>query len=146
MPASCGRGADVKTAIVAVVGAIVGPMIALMGLKALPFAAILLVVGLVALVDMLSLDVRRLHDLGRSGWFVLLLGVPLVNVFVVFYGCFSPAAAKPAKTVSANRSQSASRSPLQPDGRLMRPGPDRIPAGPKHQGPNPRSPMRKKCW
>ena len=33
----------------------------------------------------LSLYVRRLHDLGRSGWWVLLLFVPLVNIAMLIY-------------------------------------------------------------
>lgn len=33
----------------------------------------------------LSLTVRRLHDLNKSGWFYLLTLVPLVNIFIPFY-------------------------------------------------------------
>ena len=33
----------------------------------------------------LMLDIRRFHDLDKSGWFVLLLFVPLLNVAVILY-------------------------------------------------------------
>ena len=29
----------------------------------------------------LSLDVRRFHDLGYSGWLVLLTAIPIINIF-----------------------------------------------------------------
>ncbi|MDY6523930.1 DUF805 domain-containing protein [Acinetobacter faecalis] len=33
----------------------------------------------------LVIQVRRFHDMNRSGWFILLFIVPLVNIFVFFY-------------------------------------------------------------
>lgn len=33
----------------------------------------------------ISLTVRRFHDLNRSGWFIFLSGLPLINLFVFFF-------------------------------------------------------------
>jgi uncharacterized membrane protein YhaH (DUF805 family) len=44
-----------------------------------------IVLLLFILIFILPLHVRRLHDLGRSGWFVLLLAVPFINIFVGLY-------------------------------------------------------------
>lgn len=34
--------------------------------------------------------IRRLHDLNRSGWYLLLAFVPLVNVVMILYLLFAP--------------------------------------------------------
>ena len=39
--------------------------------------------GLAWLVSMLAIAVRRLHDLGRSGWWVVLLSVPFVGIKIL---------------------------------------------------------------
>ena len=41
----------------------------------LPFSAYLVIVA----------GIRRLHDLNRSGWFILLAFLPLVNVIMIIY-------------------------------------------------------------
>lgn len=40
--------------------------------------------GLAIIVPVISLGVRRLHDTGRSGWWVLLGFVPIVGTIVLF--------------------------------------------------------------
>lgn len=40
------------------------------------------IVWIATLVPMLSLAVRRFHDTGRSGWFVLLSAIPLVGMII----------------------------------------------------------------
>ncbi len=46
-----------------------------------------IVFGLAIIIPVLSLGVRRLHDTGRSGWWVLLGLIPLIGsiVLLVFY-------------------------------------------------------------
>lgn len=41
--------------------------------------------NLAILVPSLALAVRRLHDIGKSGWFVLLLFVPLIGWAILLY-------------------------------------------------------------
>ena len=54
-------------------------------------AVVLLGVGIIAaLVHMLALGVRRLNDLNRSGWFLLLVGIPVVNLLLSLYMFFAP--------------------------------------------------------
>jgi uncharacterized membrane protein YhaH (DUF805 family) len=52
----------------------------------LPLALVAMVVALALIIPSLAVAVRRLHDTGRSGWWVLLAFVPLVGlVLLVFY-------------------------------------------------------------
>ena len=44
-------------------------------------------VPFIFLPPLLAVSVRRLHDSGRSGWFVLLLFVPLINLFCIALLC-----------------------------------------------------------
>jgi uncharacterized membrane protein YhaH (DUF805 family) len=50
-------------------------------------SALALVWGLATLVGMLALSTRRLHDTGRSGWWYLIIFVPIVGaiVLIVFW-------------------------------------------------------------
>ena len=54
-------------------------------LLGVPIATIVLVLGLI--VPTLAVSVRRLHDTGRSGWWILIGLVPLVGfiVLIVFH-------------------------------------------------------------
>lgn len=46
--------------------------------------------GLVVLIPALAVCVRRLHDTGRSGWWLLLALVPVLNLILIyFYLCDS---------------------------------------------------------
>ncbi len=47
------------------------------------FTGVLGLVGLVFLLPTLGLMVRRLHDTGRSGWWVLIDFVPLVGIILL---------------------------------------------------------------
>lgn len=40
---------------------------------------------LVCTVSSITLIIRRCHDLDKSGWFSLLLGIPVINIF---FGCY----------------------------------------------------------
>lgn len=63
-----------------IVGAVVGFICGLLG----SFGSVLSVlISLVLAVPGLALTVRRLHDTGKSGWFVLISLVPLVGCILL---------------------------------------------------------------
>jgi len=43
-----------------------------------------IVVGLAGLIPSIAVCIRRLHDIGRSGWWLLLALIPLVNLFLIY--------------------------------------------------------------
>jgi uncharacterized membrane protein YhaH (DUF805 family) len=51
------------------------------------FLVIYLIYGLAVLIPSLAIAIRRLHDTGKSGWFILLGLIPFVGVIIliVFY-------------------------------------------------------------
>ncbi|MCD8034791.1 MAG: DUF805 domain-containing protein [Alistipes sp.] len=63
----------------AVAAALVGAMIRF------PFLSTLY--GLAVLVPSIAVGVRRLHDLGKSGWMLLLCLIPLVNLYLIYLFC-----------------------------------------------------------
>ena len=58
------------------------------GALELLFAVAAFVLGVFQLAANIMLGVRRLHDLEKSGWWMLLLLVPLVNLFFALYLLF----------------------------------------------------------
>ena len=44
-----------------------------------------LLVGLALLLPNISVSVRRLHDIDRSGWWYLIILIPFIGVLVVIY-------------------------------------------------------------
>ena len=40
--------------------------------------------GLAVLIPSIAVSIRRLHDIGKSGWWILLSVIPLVNIIGVF--------------------------------------------------------------
>ena len=52
------------------------------------FGILDLIYNLAVLIPMLAIDFRRLHDTGRSGWFILLWFVPIVGwIILLVYHC-----------------------------------------------------------
>jgi uncharacterized membrane protein YhaH (DUF805 family) len=49
-----------------------------------PFGVLSASVILITVVPEVSLSVRRLHDLNRSGWWYLLTFVPVMNLVLLF--------------------------------------------------------------
>ncbi len=49
------------------------------GTQALPYGYLYLLYGLAVLVPSLAVGVRRLHDLGKSGWMLLISLIPLIG-------------------------------------------------------------------
>lgn len=52
------------------------------------FTGLLYVLGLFGFVASIMMLERRLHDLDKSGWWMLLLCVPLVNILFYIYILF----------------------------------------------------------
>jgi len=48
------------------------------------------ILGLATFVPMLSAGMRRLHDIDRSGWWLLVALIPVVGALVVVYLCCQP--------------------------------------------------------
>lgn len=40
--------------------------------------------GLAILLPAIAVGIRRLHDIGKSGWFMLLALVPLANLYLIY--------------------------------------------------------------
>jgi uncharacterized membrane protein YhaH (DUF805 family) len=47
-------------------------------------------IGLATLLPSVAVTARRLHDIGRSGWWQLVSLIPLVGWLVVLYWCVQP--------------------------------------------------------
>lgn len=41
--------------------------------------------SLITFIPGITVSARRLHDIGKSGWFVLLFYIPFITMFVIFY-------------------------------------------------------------
>jgi len=50
----------------------------------IPYGPIYLLVGLATFIPSLAVLVRRLHDVGKSGWFLLLNLIPVVSLYLVY--------------------------------------------------------------
>jgi uncharacterized membrane protein YhaH (DUF805 family) len=50
---------------------------------------------LATIIPSLSVSVRRLHDIGRTGWFLLLALIPLIGIIVLIYWACQPGTAGP---------------------------------------------------
>jgi len=59
-------------------------------LEPVPAAVIFSIYLLVALWPSIAIYIKRAHDRGRSGWFVLLLVVPIVNIWALIELLFLP--------------------------------------------------------
>jgi uncharacterized membrane protein YhaH (DUF805 family) len=55
-----------------------------------------LFVGFVHIVPGITVGVRRLHDIGRSGWWYLLYCIPLAGLVVLYWAC---CASEPGRNV-----------------------------------------------
>lgn len=54
----------------------------------LPASSIPSLLGIMALALLIPASIRRLHDLGKSGWWIIGLFIPLVGIFVFLYMLF----------------------------------------------------------
>ncbi len=46
-----------------------------------------LIVGLISFIPGIAVCVRRLHDIGKSGWWLLLCLIPIVNLILLVWYC-----------------------------------------------------------
>lgn len=46
-----------------------------------------LIVGLISIIPGIAVCVRRLHDIGKSGWWLLLCLIPIVNLILLVWYC-----------------------------------------------------------
>jgi uncharacterized membrane protein YhaH (DUF805 family) len=49
---------------------------------------VMLIYALAAAIPSLAVAIRRLHDIGKSGWWLLLSLVPLIGLLLVVFACF----------------------------------------------------------
>ncbi len=71
---------------VGLVSGVIGGMVAAaVGTNSAAYHVITGLVGLVFLLPNLGVTVRRLHDVGRSGWWILIGLVPCVGFLILLY-------------------------------------------------------------
>ena len=46
-----------------------------------------LIVGLISIIPGIAVCVRRLHDIGKSGWWLLLCLIPIINLILLVWYC-----------------------------------------------------------
>lgn len=66
---------------------IVGVVLSLLGQASTFFYIIYVIYGLALIIPSIAVGIRRLHDINRTGWWILIALVPLVGfiVLLVFY-------------------------------------------------------------
>lgn len=69
---------------------LLGPVLGLIPFAPDPGQPLSVLCTLALLVPNLAVAVRRLHDVGRSGWWLLLLLIPLVGVLVLIFWAIQP--------------------------------------------------------
>ena len=57
-------------------------------LNAPPALIVMVVISFLIFIPALAVSVRRLHDIGRSGWWVLICFVPLIGwILLIYWHC-----------------------------------------------------------
>jgi uncharacterized membrane protein YhaH (DUF805 family) len=64
---------------------VVNPMLGMTASQAAQGGLLQFIFALALLIPSLSVGVRRLHDIGKSGWWMLLSLVPLLGILVLIY-------------------------------------------------------------
>ena len=72
---------------------VINPMLGGTTLESAQGGILLLLVALGLLIPIISLSIRRLHDIGKSGWWLLISLIPIIGALVLlyFYVCDSQA-------------------------------------------------------
>ena len=68
---------------------IIVTVLSILGRASVVFSVLGVVYGLAVLVSSIAVGMRRLHDTGRSGWWLLLLFVPLAGLIILLVFCAS---------------------------------------------------------
>lgn len=53
-----------------------------------PLFGVACILGIIGVINSISMAVRRFHDIGKSGWWTLLLIIPIVNFFTTLFLLF----------------------------------------------------------
>ncbi|MCX8746275.1 DUF805 domain-containing protein [Snodgrassella sp. B3800] len=72
------------TLIIFLIGVLIGIIASVLGLEESTIKMIQLIWGLVLFMPALGVQVRRLHDISRSGWWILLNLIPIIGPLVIF--------------------------------------------------------------
>jgi uncharacterized membrane protein YhaH (DUF805 family) len=67
-------------AVATVIDNILGTKFELSGGISLPYGYVYLIYALATIIPGLAVGVRRLHDIGKSGWMLLVVLIPLIGV------------------------------------------------------------------
>jgi uncharacterized membrane protein YhaH (DUF805 family) len=55
------------------------------------FGQVFLIIWILGIIPIeIGMRIRRLHDIGLSGWTLLITLIPLINVFFIFYYILTP--------------------------------------------------------
>ena len=69
----------------AIDGAVIAPLLGFDAFDANAGQPLSLIAGLVLLLPGISVSMRRLHDIGRSGWWLLLVLLPVIGALVLLF-------------------------------------------------------------
>lgn len=64
---------------------VINPMLGLTPEQAQQGGILQIIVGLGLLIPTLALTIRRLHDIGKSGWWFLIALIPIIGALVLIY-------------------------------------------------------------
>jgi uncharacterized membrane protein YhaH (DUF805 family) len=68
--------------------AIVGEYFLNTGLHSTPFGLFFIIYAFVIILPCITLSIRRLHDVGKSGWFLVIALIPVIGVIWLFVYMF----------------------------------------------------------
>lgn len=66
---------------------IIGTILSILGLMWTTFYYINIIVSLALFVPFLAVGARRLHDINKSGWMMLMCFIPLLNLYLLYVFC-----------------------------------------------------------
>jgi uncharacterized membrane protein YhaH (DUF805 family) len=64
---------------------VINPMLGLTPEQAQQGGILQIILGLGLLIPTLALTIRRLHDIGKSGWWFLIVLIPIIGALVLIY-------------------------------------------------------------